>query len=199
MRPAAASSQEVAERLKPAQPLVPRDRSVRGRGRGEHEERRLAEATLLQPELGTRGEGAAVGLLADEPDRPGLQLEREPFQPLGGAGEVGAPEVAGAGRRPVRGVGGADSELQQLELLARLVEPGCEARGMQEPPEVVARIGEVGVRSGGDAAGVDPAEDRRQAGGQDVRDRRSQAASGSRESSLSSKSDRSSSPEMGVS
>ena len=124
----------------------------------------------MRAELGALAERAAVGLLADEADRPRLQLERDPLQPLGRAREVGAPEVAGAGGRPVRGVGDAEPELQQLELLARLVEARREARGVQEPPEVVARIREVGVRGGGDAAGVDAAEDRRQPGREDVRD-----------------------------
>ena len=122
------------------------------------------------PSSGALAERAAVGLLADEADRPWLQLERDPLQAFRGAREVAAPEVAGAGGRPVRGVGGADPELQQLELLARLVEARREARSVQEPPEVVARVGEVGVRGGGDATGVDPAEDRRQPRAEDVRD-----------------------------
>ena len=81
-----------------------------------------------------------------------------------------AAQVARAWRRPVGGVRDADPELQQLELLARVVEARREAGGVQQPPEVVARVGEVGVRGGRDAAGVDPAEDRRQPGREDVRD-----------------------------
>jgi hypothetical protein len=37
----------------------------------------------LQSERGSLAERAAVGLLADEADRPGPQLDRDPFQPLG--------------------------------------------------------------------------------------------------------------------
>ena len=58
------------------------------------------EPPLLRPELRPLAERAPVGLLADEADRLRAELEREPLQPLGGAREVGAPEVAGAGRRP---------------------------------------------------------------------------------------------------
>ena len=162
--------ERVEEGLKPAQPLVPRHRRVGGRGRGKHEERRLAEAALLQPELGPLAERAAVRLLADEADRARPQLERDPLQPLGRAVEVGLAEVAGPGRRAVGGVRDADPEPEQLELLARVVEPRREPGGVQQPPEVVARVGEVGVRGGGDAARVDPAEDRRQAGREDVGD-----------------------------
>ena len=43
--------ERVEEGLKPAQPLGPGHRRVGRRGRGKHEERRLAEAALLQSEL----------------------------------------------------------------------------------------------------------------------------------------------------
>ena len=52
----------------------------------------------------------------------------------------------------------------------RLVEPRREARRVEQPPEVVARVREVRVRRGGDAAGVDPDEDDPQARAEDVRD-----------------------------
>jgi hypothetical protein len=152
------------------QPLGPRHGRVRGRGRREHEERRLAEAALLRPEIGALAEGAAVGLLADEADRPRPQLERDPLEPLGRAREVAAAQVAGARRRPVRRVRDADPELEQLELLARVEEPRREAGRVEEAPEVVARVGEVGVRGGGDTARVDPAEDGGEARRQDVWD-----------------------------
>ncbi len=84
----------VEESLKPAQPLRPRHRCVGRRGRGKHEERRLAEAALLQPELRPLAEGAAVSLLADEADRARHELERDPLEPLGRAGEVGPAQVA---------------------------------------------------------------------------------------------------------
>ena len=101
--------ERVEEGLKPAQPLVPRHGRVGGRGRGEHEERRLAEAALLQPELRPLAERAAIGLLADEADRARRELERDPLQPLGRAGEVGLAQVAGARRGAVGGVGDADA------------------------------------------------------------------------------------------
>ena len=44
-------------------------------------------------------------------------------------------------------------------------------RGVEQPPEVVARIREVRARRGRDAAGVDPAEDDAQAGREHVGDR----------------------------
>jgi hypothetical protein len=85
----------------------------------------------LQPELWPLAERAAVGLLADEPDRARLQVERDPLQPLRRAGEVALAQVAGAGRRAVGGVGDADAEPEQLELLLRLVEARCEAGRME--------------------------------------------------------------------
>ena len=105
-----------------------------------------------------------------KPIARGVELERDPLQTLGRAGEVGLTQVAGAGRRAVRGVRDADPEPEQLELLARLVETRREPRRVQQPPEVVARVREVRVRGGGDTARVDPAEDRPQAGRQDVGD-----------------------------
>ncbi len=100
---------------------------------------------------------------------------------------------------PFGGVRDSPAEREQLVLLGRVVEARCKAGSVEEPPEVVARIREVGVRGGGETAGIDPAEDRCQPRGEDVRDVALQAASGSLESSLSSKRDLSSSPEMGVS
>ena len=118
--------ERVEEGLKPAQPLLPRHGRVGGRGRGQHEERRLAEAALLQPELGPLAERAAVGLLADEPDRARLELARDPLEPLGRAGEVAPAEVARAGRRAVGGVRDADPVVEQLELLG-----GSSSRGVK--------------------------------------------------------------------
>ena len=57
---------------------------------------------------------------------------------------------------------------QQLELLRGLVEPRGEAGRVQEPPEVVARVGEVRAGRVGDAAGVDAAEDDAQPRREDV-------------------------------
>ena len=105
------------ELLEPAQPLRPRHGGVRGRGGRKDEEPRVAERPLLEAELRPHAERAAVRLLADEgePRRP--QLARDPLETLGGAGEVGAAQVARAGRRAVGGVRDADSLLEQGELL----------------------------------------------------------------------------------
>lgn len=124
----------------------------------------------MQAELRPLAEGSAVGLLADEADRLRPQLESDLLEPLRRAGEVALAEIAGAGRRSVGRVRDPDPELEQLELLARLVEPRREPGGVQQPPEVVARVGEVGARGGGDTARVDPAEDRPEPGGENVRD-----------------------------
>src|SRR5581483_318329 len=84
---------------------------------------------------------------------PLLQAERRTLV------EEAAAQVARAGRRPVGGVRDADALLQQLELLARLVEARREPRGLQQAPEVVARVREVRRGGGRDASGVDAAED----------------------------------------
>ena len=154
----------------PAEPLVPGDGSVRRRGRRQHVEQRVGEAALLQAELRALAERAAVGLLADEAEPAGLKRMRDLLEPLRRAGEVAAPQVARAGRRAVRGVRDADPFLQQVELLRRLVEPRREARRMEQPPEVVARVREVRCRLGGYAARVDAAEDDLEARRENVRD-----------------------------
>ena len=74
-------------------------------------------------------------------------------------GEVGAAQIARAGSRAVRGVGDADSLVEQGELLGRLVEAGRQPRRVEEPPEVVARVGEVRAGGGGHAPRVDAHED----------------------------------------
>src|SRR5207302_3342918 len=70
------------------------------------------------------------------------------------------------------GVRDADSVAQQLELLGWREQLVREAGRMEQPPEVVARIGEVRAGGGGDASGIDPAEDDPETGPQDIRDRR---------------------------
>jgi hypothetical protein len=59
---------------------------------------------------------------------------------------------------------------QQLELLARVEEARCEARVLQQAPEVIPRVREVRAGGRGDAAGVDSAEDGGQTESEDVRD-----------------------------
>src|SRR5262249_43814880 len=79
-------------------------------------------------------------------------------------------QVARAGRRAVGRVRQPVAELRERELLLRVVQAQREARLVQEPPEVVARIREVGCCRGGHAAGVDPAEDTGQTGRENVGD-----------------------------
>ena len=158
----------VVQRLEPLQPLDVRNRGVRGRRRRQHEEprRRRASGSAGRARAGRRTRRG----------RPPCRRTRSPAAaarapPLeAGRVEVAAPQVARAGRRPVRGVRDADAELEQGELLLRVVEPRREAAVVQKPPEVVARIREMRGGRGRDAARVDAAEDAAQVGGEDVRD-----------------------------
>ena len=163
----------------------------------------------LEPELGAFPEHAAVGLLADEGDRSRLQFRRDTLEALDGSGEVAATEVAGAGGRPVGGVGDADAQPEELLLLLRVEQPRREARFVQKAPEVVAGIGEVGTGRCGNATWVDPAEDDVEAGREDVRQRAgfrqlqvvtlAAGSSGLRPSSRRSKASRRDSPETAFS
>ena len=119
----------------------------------------------------------------------------EPLEPLRGAFEVAATEVARAGRRPEGGVGEPDPLGEDVELLLRLVEARGEARRVEKAPEVVPRVREMRRRGGGDTSGIDAAEDDPEVRAEDVGDGVRQAASGSRASSRSSKRRRRSSPE----
>src|SRR5207248_4807485 len=181
---------------KPAEPLVPRHGGIRGRGRWEHEEPRLAEATVLQAELGSLAERAAVGLLADERDEARAQLDCEPLEPRRRVREVGAAQVARAARRPAGGVRQADAVAQRLELLVGTQRARREARFVEQPPEVVPRVREVGAGRRRHTTRVDAAEDDFEAWAEDVGYGTRQAASGSRSSSRSSKRRRSSSPDI---
>src|SRR5262249_9052040 len=152
------TARAAGELLEPAQALRPGHCGVRGRRGREHEELRLAEPPLLHPELGPLAERAAVRLLADEADPPGLELACELLEPLRRPCEVAAAQVARARRRAVRGVRDADSLAEELELLGRVVEAGREARRVEQAPEVVARVREVCARRRRDASRVDAAE-----------------------------------------
>ncbi len=158
-----------AELAEPAQALVPRHRGVRRRGGRQDEEPRFAELPLLQPEGRTLAERPAVGLLADEGDHARFEFQREPLETFGRALEIGAAEVAGPFRRPVGRVGETDSEVQHFELLVRPHEPRREPCFVKQPPEVVARVGEMRGRRGRDEARIDPAEDDAQPRPEDVR------------------------------
>src|SRR5262249_21793321 len=59
---------------------------------------------------------------------------------------------------------------QELELLLRIEQPRRQPRVVEEPPEVVARVGKVRGRRGRDSAGIDAAEDRLQSRRKDIRD-----------------------------
>src|SRR5439155_19384688 len=65
----ARSRGELLERPEPAQPLLPGHAGVRGRRRGEHEERGAVEPPRLQPVLGAPSEDTVVRDLTDEPAR----------------------------------------------------------------------------------------------------------------------------------
>jgi hypothetical protein len=78
--------------------------------------------------LGSLSEGSAVGLLAYEGERSRLKLGGHTLEALGRAGEIAAAEVAGAGRRPVRGVRDADAQPEELVLLLGIEQSRCEAR-----------------------------------------------------------------------
>ena len=156
------------QRPKPAESLGEGHRGVGGRGRGEDEEPGRGERSQLGPEIGTLAERAPVGLLADERDRARAQVASNPLQPAGV--EVGAAQVPRAGSRPVRGVRDAEAEREQLELLGRVEETRCEARLMEQPPEVVARVREVRRRGSRHAARVDPAKNAGKARREDVGD-----------------------------
>src|SRR5205823_1140909 len=93
----------------------------------------------------TLAERAAVRLLADEADPSRFVLARNLLDSL--AVEVAAAQIAGAGRRAIRRVRDPDPLPQHLELLARRVQPRREAGSVQQPPEVVARVREVRLRS----------------------------------------------------
>ena len=87
------------------------------------------------------------------------ELARDALEPVCRTGEVGAAQVAGPRRRAWRGVRDADAEAKKLELLGRLEQPRREPAVVEQPPEVVPRVREVGRRRGGEAARVDPAEE----------------------------------------
>ena len=72
----------------------------------------------LDPEFRPLTECSTEGLLADERDRLRPELGRDASEAVGGALEVGPPEVAGAGRRPIRGVREAEAEVEERVLLA---------------------------------------------------------------------------------
>ena len=175
-RPARLRLDPGAQLAEPAQPLLVGNGGVGRRGRRQHEEARAGrQRAQLRAEVGPLVEEPAVGLLADERDRARGQLPREPLEarPV----EVAAAQVARAGRRARGGVRDAEAELEQAELLLRVVQARREAGVVQQPPEVVARVGEVRGGRRRDAAGVDPAEDAREPGPEDVRDRAGFASS----------------------
>ena len=111
------------------------------------------------PSSGRRPKAPRYASLPTKASQPRPQLARDVLEPVGGAGEVAAPQVARAGCRAVGGIRDADSLLEQGELLGRLVQAGGQTRGVQQAPEVVARVREVRARGGGHAARVDADED----------------------------------------
>src|SRR5581483_7094122 len=79
----------------------------------------------------------------------------------------------------VRGVRQAVAELEQPVLLGGSEPPGREAGVVEQPPEVVPRVREVGARGRGHAARVDAAEDADEVRGEDVGDGRRRIRCGS--------------------
>ena len=156
------------ELLEPPAPLLVRHRRVRRRRRREDEEPRVAEPPLLHAELRPLVEGASVRLLADEGDPRRMELAGQPREPLRRPREVGPPEVARARGGAVGRVRQPEAERRQVVLLLRRVEPRSESGVPQQPPEVVARVREVGARGRRPAARVDAAEDHTQAGREDI-------------------------------
>ena len=92
------------------------------------------------------------------PNQPGCELVGEALEPLGAPREVRPAQIARPGRRAIGRVGHAVAEGEQRELLARVVQPRREPGRVQQPPEVVPRICEVGGGGGGHPAGVDAAK-----------------------------------------
>ena len=126
---------------------------------------RVAERRSCGPSSG-RSRSAAVGLLADEADRAGRRSTAIRSS-RSAAPAKSPPQVAEPGSSGAAFV--APSRSQELELLLRVELPRREAGRVQQAPEVVARVGEVRGRGRRDAAGVDPAENRRQTGREHVR------------------------------
>jgi hypothetical protein len=99
---------------------VPRHRGIRRRRRRKDEELRVAELSILRAELRPLAEEAAIRLLADEADPLRRIRMRYLLDPR--AVEVTLAEIAGAGCRAVGRIRDPDAFVQQVELLARLVE-----------------------------------------------------------------------------
>jgi hypothetical protein len=73
--------------------------------------------------------------------------------------EILLPEISGAWRRARRRVRDAETEFEERELFGRLEAARGEAGVVEQPPEVVAGIREMGRCGGRDPARVDAAED----------------------------------------
>jgi hypothetical protein len=117
------------------------------------------EAARLEPECRSLAKDASKSLLANERNRPGSQLGGDARQTVGRPLEVGATELAGARRRPVRRVREPVAVAQELSLLARVEAPRSEAGFVEQSPEIVARVGEVVPYRRRAPARVDPTED----------------------------------------
>ena len=114
-------------------------------------------------------ERASVGLLADERDCSRPEARREAAQALDAAGEVRTAEIRRPTCRPERGVRQPEPVADQGLLLLGRHETRGEVGGVEQPPEVVARVREVRPASVGVETRVDPAEDHVEAGREHVR------------------------------
>jgi hypothetical protein len=128
----------------------------------------VGEHPRLETVLGRLAEHAVISGLADERENTRPKFRRDRLEPLACAGEVRGAQVAGAARRPLRSVRQPHPEREQLVLLGRLEQTRGEAGRLQQSPEVVPRIGEVGAGLGAHASGVDAAEDDAQVSREDV-------------------------------
>ncbi len=109
--------------------------------------------------LGSLAKGSVVRDLPHERDDARLELEGDRLEPLAGSREVSGAEVARAACRPSRSIRQPDAEVEQRPLFARLELPRREPGGIQQPPEVVARIREGGARGRTRQTGIDAAEE----------------------------------------
>ena len=115
-----------------------------------------------------------IGRLADEGDRPRLELVRDRLEPLSRPGEVGGAKVARAARRPPGRVRQPAAEVEERVLFLGSEEARREACLVQKTPEVVPRVRERRACCGRSAAGIDATEDDLEARAEDVRNCRAQ-------------------------
>ena len=114
-----AGAHELVQGDEPPQPLLPGDGGVRGGGRGQDEQRRLAEpARSAARARAARETAPGMPPCRRRRSRRG-QLAGERLEPLRAPREVARAEVPRARRRAIGSVRDADPQRQQVELLRR--------------------------------------------------------------------------------